>query len=616
MVKRIWHGFCSLSFRVKLCIILWLVTIVPTLLFYQLVMDLYHGDMVKASVQNTTAVLKTNNRLIDTSLQRIEDASYNMINNQMYYEFFNHMDGQIDGNTYDNNALIRATLSQQFLSVTGILDRYLYTGNWIYGQLGTEIKATAEEVAKSPLIKAAEKANGQAVWLTGYSYSDYFQKEYLKNRTGYHYEYPVTMVRQMNFQYSKKGTISRLDKDKERPVLMVQLAEETIRAFYENTIDYSGAMYGIVNKDGMVISANSPELPLASKLADIIPVSLGTSGNETVTMNQQSYLLCYDTILTRGWTSFTLIPMRAFTENAVKHLYWFQVIWLIGLIVCSVVLSILLSKIITKPIDLLIQSTRRVATGDFSANTKVPRGSDFKQLVESFNYMETQVNRLVQENYDISLRERDTQIMALTMQINPHFLHNTLNTINMLAMENDDEETADLIVSLAEIINFTFKNQEEKIQLSDEIYWVENYINIMQRRIEGTFLVEMKVPDELLDSRVPKFILQPLVENCIVHGFTNLDHQGQVCIDVWKEQERLIIQVSDNGIGMDMDELEDYKNKKLEKQGIGMINVYRRLQLIYGDQFQEEINSEKGIGTTIKLMFPFERGEAEDRIRT
>jgi two-component system sensor histidine kinase YesM len=276
------------------------------------------------------------------------------------------------------------------------------------------------------------------------------------------------------------------------------------------------------------------------------------------------------------------------------------------LLIAAVFIAILLSSTINKPIAALTKAAKRVSTGDFSANTPVPKAKDFKFLTQSFNHMETEITRLIDENYKISLREKDMQIMALTMQINPHFLYNTLNTINMMAILKDDQETSDLIVSLSEMLHYSFKNNSETIPLSDEIQWTINYINIMSRRFEGVFQTSFDIPEELLLYKVPKFFLQPIVENAILHGFEGMTGGGLLSISATIKEENIEFLVMDNGKGMTEAECENIMNQSLEGS-IGLSNVNQRLSLIYGDHFTIKVQSQREQGTSFYLTIPGQR---------
>ncbi len=603
MVKINMERMLYLSLRSKLGIILAVFAIIPSFVIYSQVMKTYENDMVKVASQNVQSIVKTNNNLIDTTLNRIEDASYLMLNNKDCFDCFSNMNSFSVSDFLNEDRVISDVLGKQFAANNTVYAKYLYTSKWIFDTNNTSMKPTIEEIQNFGLDKKASEAGGQVLWLTGYDYGKWFQTEYLSKKENYNYKYPITMVRQMNFQYSQNGKLYAMKNDQERPVLVVHVLEGTLASLYEGSVNYEGSIYGVGNEEGRIISSDNKLFPITSMVPEGILNLKSSSGYSSYWFNNVEYLLCYDDMEGRDWFSFCLIPMSEVVQTTKEQMQNSQRWITMVLLAASVLIAALLSSTISKPIAALTKAAERVSTGDFSADTPVPRGKDFKILTQTFNHMETEITRLIDENYKISLREKDTQIMALTMQINPHFLYNTLNTINMMAILNDDHETSDLIVSLSEMLHYSFKNTNEKIPLSDEVQWTINYINIMSRRFEGVFETVIDIYNELMVYKVPKFFLQPIVENSILHGFEGISGGGILKLGAQKQGDFIVFTVSDNGKGM---ETADYENiiQKSREGSIGLTNVYQRLSLIYGDNYSIDLKSVPGEGTTFYLTLP------------
>jgi two-component system sensor histidine kinase YesM len=153
------------------------------------------------------------------------------------------------------------------------------------------------------------------------------------------------------------------------------------------------------------------------------------------------------------------------------------------------------------------------------------------------------------------------------------------------------------------MLHYSFRNTSEKIPLSDEIQWTINYINIMSKRFEGVFETVIEIPSELLVYKVPKFFLQPIVENSILHGFEGMKGGGILSLKAEQQGEYIIFTVSDNGKGM---VIADYETvvKKTQEGSIGLSNIYRRLFLIYGDHYSINLKSEIGKGTSFTIIIP------------
>jgi two-component system sensor histidine kinase YesM len=604
MVKRFLERILFMSLGRKLGIILAVFAIVPSYFIYSHVMAIYEDDMVKVASRNLQSVVKTNNSLIDTTLNRIEDISYLFLNNKECYDCFSKMDQFSVSDFLKQERLISDVLGKQFMTNDTVYAKYLYTSKWMFGGSGkSSMNSTIQDIQKFKLDQIAVEAGGQAAWITGYDYGEWFQTEYLNKKDNYEYQYPITMVRQMNFQYANNGNLHYMKSNLERPILIVHVLEETLSSLYEPSVNYEGSIYAVANEEGRIISSDSDAFPITELVPEQILKLRTSSGYTSYWIDKVEYLLCYDTMEQRNWFSFCLIPMTELIQHTKAEMQSSQMWVTIILLSASVLIAVLLSSTISKPIAALTKAAKRVSTGDFSADTPVPKGKDFKILTQSFNKMETEITRLIDENYKITLREKDTQIMALTLQINPHFLYNTLNTINMMAIMNEDQETSDLIVSLSEMLHYSFKNNNEKIPLSDEIQWTINYINIMSKRFEGVFETDIDVPDELLIYKVPKFFLQPIVENSILHGFEGRNSGGILSLHAKKQEENIIFTVSDNGKGM-VNTVQEHLVQKSQEGSIGLSNVYQRLTLIYGENYTVDLQSEPGIGTCFRLTLP------------
>jgi two-component system sensor histidine kinase YesM len=604
MVKRCIEYFLFMSLRKKLAAILVVFAIVPSYFIYNHVMTIYKDDMVKVASKNVQSIVKTNNNLIDTTLNQIEDISYLFLNNKECYDAFSQMNQFTVSDFLKQERLISDVLGKQFMTNETVSVKYLYTSKWIFGGSNKiSMNATIEEIQRFKLDQKAIEAGGQAFWITGYDYGEWFQTEFLHKKENYIYQYPITMVRQMNFQYTINGNLYSMKNNQERPILIIHVLEQTLASLYKSSVNYKGSIYAVANEEGRIISSDNEVFPITELVPEQILNLRASSGYTSYWINDKEYLLCYDTMEERDWFSFCLIPMTELIQHTKEDMQTSQLWVTIILLVAAAFIAVLLSSSISKPIATLTKAAKRVSTGDFSADTPVPKGIDFKILTQSFNNMETEITRLIDENYKISLREKDTQIMALTMQINPHFLYNTLNTINMLAILNEDHETSDLIVSLSEMLHYSFKNTNETIPLSDEIQWTINYINIMSKRFEGVFHTQIEVPDDLMIYKVPKFFLQPLVENSILHGFEGMTSGGVLCIRTEKHEDQLVFSISDNGKGM-VNSIYENATQKTQEGSIGLSNVYQRLTLIYGENYSVNLQSEPGVGTTFKLTLP------------
>lgn len=609
MVKTI-CSFCRehirLTFSRILCLLLIFIFVIPSSLLYHRIMTLYKADMVQTASGSAKNVVAVNNNVLDLSLKRIEDLSDSMLSNRSLYESFYSLPHSSVSSYMAQDREVGNTMAGIFRNNDMIYHKFLYTPQWIftYNQRNS-LQITLDNLPASPFIGEAGQAAGSAHWITGVDYADYLPASSLGKNEAF-YRFPLTMVREMNFKYSSQGVLYSLPASEQAPVLVVQVLESTIKNLYLHTLEYEDQLYGIVNENGSLISSNSDLLPLGTRPDPKIFSFTQSSQYENISFSAEEYLLCYDTMPGRGWVSFTLIPLKALTQSIDSKMETMRFYTILILGIASVLISALLSYLISRPVKTLTEAAKRVSKGDFRADTPVSGIDDFRLLTQTFNNMEVKITQLIEENYGISLREKESRITALSLQLNPHFLYNTMHLINILAIEHDEDGISDLIVSLSEILHFTFKEKREKIPLRDEIHWLGHYLSIMQKRFQGVFDVIWEIPGSMQDCRVPKFFLQPFAENSILHGFEGWQTGGHLRISAAREDDRLVLTISDNGNGMTPQQLQKCLTPASSDTEVGVPTVYRRLKLIYAEAFDLSAQSSPGTGTSFILKIPFE----------
>ncbi|WP_196803088.1 sensor histidine kinase [Butyrivibrio sp. MC2013] len=596
-----------IGLAVKLCVILILFAIVPLLFMQRAVVELYEKNIIKTTCDSSLATVIANNKALDLILGGVETSTQLMLGSDFYYDIFSKMNDFTVADRIRYDRLLTSEISRQFIAQSEVAEAYLYAADWIYGRHSSEITTTVTDVQNAAWNNIAHEAMGLPVWISGYDYGEATGSEYLQQKGDYSFRYILTMVREMNFQFPRFGTYYTLPQIEEIPVLVVHIKENSIRKTFEGSIKYRDSLYTLVNEEGTVISSDNEVFPIHSQVPEDISSFNGKSGYCFLDHEGRQYLLCYDSLDGRGFLSFALIPMDNLMEDAVSQIRFVKNFFSLLLILLSVVVAILLSRTMTSPVYALVKASKRVAGGDFCADTPLPRQRELRVLTESFNQMERDISKLIYENYEISLREKETQLMALSMQINPHFLYNTLNTINLISIRNKDYETSDLIVSLSEMLQYTYKDQTEKGRVEDEYAWISNYLYIMSGRYKGVFRSEIEIDEDVMDEKIPKLILQPLAENAILHGFRNIDHMGVLKIEIKKDENALHLTVADNGAGMTMEELEKYKEAAAQNGHVGISNVHRRLTLIYGEGYDFDVSTSPGIGTQISIDLFYNR---------
>ncbi|GAA0310427.1 sensor histidine kinase [Gracilibacillus halotolerans] len=334
-----------------------------------------------------------------------------------------------------------------------------------------------------------------------------------------------------------------------------------------------------------------------------------TEGN--LIWNNQTYLYANNYSEYTGWHALVLIDNQ-FLEYERNQVLLFIVIS--GAIVIAIIglISYFVSFTITKPLNTIVDKMRKVEDGDFTNRMKPSGNPEMDVLTRVYNSMLDSINKLITEVYESSITEKNAKISALQSQINPHFLYNTLNVMKSISRIKGVEEVAEISESLSDLFKYSMKGLDVPVSLRAEVEHIDNYIRILQHRFRDRFIFKKQITDEAMDAKIPKLLIQPLIENAVNHGLKNMDSDGEILLHAWTENEQLIIEVRDNGVGMDEQTLErvreESKRKKIidETTGIGLNNVSQRLRLMYGYRYELTIDSEWEKGSLIRISLPLD----------
>ena len=269
----------------------------------------------------------------------------------------------------------------------------------------------------------------------------------------------------------------------------------------------------------------------------------------------------------------------------------------------SLVISEALARHITRPVSRLDKAIAKVKDGDLSIQVKVKTNDELGRLTESFNQMVKDLKRYLEDRVQQQKDLNATTLRLYQTQLNPHFLYNTLDTIKWSAKIHQIPEIAVLAENLAVILRKSISSKPF-IQLREELDTIESYIKIQKIRFAGRFLYETEVPDMLEDCVIPKMILQPLVENAIIHGLDGCAN-GYICIYAAQKDGILRISVTDDGCGMGQEMLDWMNSPNPAKRDghLGLYNVIQILKLYYGEEYGIQAESDTS-GTTVTIRLP------------
>lgn len=274
-------------------------------------------------------------------------------------------------------------------------------------------------------------------------------------------------------------------------------------------------------------------------------------------------------------------------------------------IAISGLLSYRISREIANPIEKLVGSIRKVQQGDFSLGIDYRRNDEFSRLIQEYNHMLSRIDELMADLVTAEKEKTDAELTALQAQINPHFLYNALDTINWMALEAGEHDISEIVTRLSDFFRYSLSRGKKVIPLSDEVRQVQSYLLIQKLQYPDTFDFYIDLPPECEHYETVKLILQPLAENAIVHGFRDLDRPGMVEITVSEQPEAILIEVSDNGRGADVDRLnEALRRATRSPDHFAIQNVDARIKDRYGSDFGLHYRSNGSAGLVAVVRLP------------
>ena len=370
-----------------------------------------------------------------------------------------------------------------------------------------------------------------------------------------------------------------------------------------NSSKYSGASY-VVNTHGRIMVANKE-----GYVGENFPVKLSdlrasnTSRYDMFSSTQAFYFVGNE--MPNGWSLVQTGSVKEFNKE-MNHL----IVLAAGIVLLVLGISLgfvwYVTSRIAYPAKELMESMKTLAKDNEYPRVKIVSNDEIGMIGLEYNKMAENIETLIEKVYKMELTQKQAELEFLQMQINPHFLYNALDTISWMALAKGNMDVSEMTIALAELLRATIK-KESFITLREEMNTVKDYLLIQQERFGDKISAEYFVEEDAYSCMVPNFILQPVIENAIIHGLEPKIEKGKVSINISIQDEFLTFLVEDNGVGMDEKEILDLYKKCREnntKQSIGLKNVYRRLLLCYGEASMLKIESKKEQGTRISFLIP------------
>lgn len=411
---------------------------------------------------------------------------------------------------------------------------------------------------------------------------------------------------------------SKKEKEEELGICSISVSAKYFQDIMKNAnITSEGLVYLMSENGRMITSSNSSILQKMQKKGILLNYGAELF-MEKRKEGQKEYYITRQNVDGASWQMILIIPENEY-EDQYRFLWLSAALMLGSMIAVIVLMSYLLSGYYVGRLKKLNVEMTGLESGNLNANLPITTEEDeIEEIYHNFNGMVQEVQRLMQEHYQLGKEVKMTEVRALQAQINPHFLYNTLDLINWISMDYGAEEIGTLTWNLARFYRLSLNHGKSLISIGEEVEHVEVYVNIENYHFDNAISLEVDVPEELKSYACLNIILQPFVENAIVHGIAEKPdiESCEIRICARREEQDIVFSVQDDGPGVDVKEMqkETQQDIRTAQHGYGVRNINFRLKLCFGEKYGVTyLESEKGTHVEIKIPV-MTMAEAEEKI--
>ncbi|MDV4149328.1 histidine kinase [Clostridium sp. AL.422] len=578
-ISNIKDNYLNLSIAKKIVIyfsIIFVVSIITITIVYEKVNTKYTLEKLEKSSLEVLESAKSNINII---VGNVNNVSKMIISSENIQNILNNKEER--NNSLKNNIndyLIQFTNFQSNISSIYILD---YEGNKYYSENYLYKKLNLNDVKKAKWYEELLEKNGE--YILKYNGGGLIEDE----DRNY-----VSFIRLINDINTQK-TIG---------VMVINIDEDVFFDFGTKLEDkYSTRILIRDNENNFITKASN--IDILDNLENEINYCIenGTINKE---INKKNYIL--SSILVEG-INWDIVSISAYSKLLDQNEYVKYIILYFILVnfILIVIGAMVISKIITGPINKLCESMNEVVDGKFNIVNIKTYDDEIGQMKNRYNSLIVEIQNLMEKIKENEEKKREIELDLLMSQIKPHFLYNTLDSINSLALSGENKRIYKMIKSLGKFYRVSLNKGSNIITIKEEIDTIKNYLIIQEMRYSGTLDVEYNLDNSCNEYKIIKLVLQPLVENSIYHGIRNKEGKGKIIISTYQNEESVFLSVEDNGLGINKEKIQGIYNN--EGIGVGLRATKERLRIFYGDKFRFLIESELNIGTKIIIQIPKEK---------
>jgi two-component system sensor histidine kinase YesM len=557
------------------------ILLIVSLLYYNRTTDQLHekiSDLSQKNVAQTAGLF--------TLLYKGYDALSKSLSNN--FEMIRLINEKTDepAVAYINEQTVTNIIGSIFYSRDDLVGIHVITDRGKIYNYGNYMNVVDPDYAQEDWYKQLQASSGKMVWLGVYQHSLIDQVE----------DSPV-------FAFGRQ--IYDLNEHKPIGIVLYETNPQPVLDALENLKLGEHSQVYLMSPDGRFVTSATDPTPKVENLP-----TLPTSQN--VMVQQESERLVVASKLSfSGWWVMSITPDKDLNVELIEMKRYLLIV-ISALILVSTLIASIVSQTISSPLKKLIREMRQVEVGNFRGMVKVSSYQEINILVASFNRMVRRIEELIERVKLSSVSEKNAELHALQSQVNPHFLYNTLDMIYWMLDEEGNEQLGELVLSLSSMFRYSSQWEDgAEVSLREELEQINHYLKIISIRLEGRLQIITEIDERWLNIRVPKMTVQPVIENAVKHGLESLGRQGILKVYTREEGPVLRLIVEDNGNGMNEEQLARLQAslngdspKEGGKGGIGLQNLHRRLQYMFGECYGLQIQSFPGEGTQVAIVLP------------
>jgi two-component system sensor histidine kinase YesM len=591
MIRKIISLIDDLSIKNKLALLILALTTVPFCIFIAVNSYISSRDVETQAAYSSRKVLDQTKAFLENKTTSIKNEIYSYSLNDKVQELCTTPKSFYEQNfsnwISDSDKYRRLAFTLYYN--TDISQAQLYTENGIADVLESAEFQKMSKIENSSWYQAMVTEKDISKWLPSDSFPQSGNSRYL---------------------YYVQGIRGNLSVKSFIGVLRASINESLIQAILDQAVYTKSTSIYLINSENKLVSSSTTVFSDVAEITEVLDHLGGTATDngtwENVTIGGKKILFGVQAVANSDWRLVMTIPYGEILQLSVKTRTQ-MILILLAVLPFILVITFLAASSSTKRIRRLISHMRKAEKGNFDISILPSNNDEIGELTRNFNHMLTRIAMLLEDTYKLGKENKNLELKALQAQINPHFLYNSLDLINCISVKHNVPEIGQMVETLAKFYKLSLSKGEDIVSIRNEAEHVKCYVQAQNMRFQNKINLVVDIPKEVYRCSIPKIILQPLVENSILHGIFRKDEEaGTIRITGKLEKDRITLTVSDDGVGIPAEYLKDILtgSSASEAHGYGIKNINERLKINYGGESGLEYQSVESEGTTVIIRIP------------